>query len=218
MRNFLVNKLLQIDYFFIILFGVNLLAGIFAARDVFVFDRMLRGVAGLVICCLSICSLIGGKRKLASLILFGHYIIVLTSAQIDTDLALVHLSFTGEQLVVSGYHSPYKGIARTDLKTPCPRSVNRNFSAENMIVLQFNDFCQYVIEVGTENYTNHVLIALIAVLPLICIIILAHYIATKFNKPDMSPKKLSEEFRSPTSNDSSQMMSSFTSSELSTYI
>jgi hypothetical protein len=75
---------------------------------------------------------------------------VLISAQIDTDLALVHLSFTGQQLVVSGFHSPYKGIVRSDLKRSCPRVVSDKNSAENVLVLHFNDFCQFVIEMVGE--------------------------------------------------------------------
>lgn len=67
------------------------------------------------------------------------------SAQIDADLALIHLDFIGSQLIVRGYHSPHKNIAYFTLnKRSCPRVLHNESGARNAVILHVNDYCQFV--------------------------------------------------------------------------
>jgi hypothetical protein len=86
------------------------------------------------------------------------------------DLALIHLNFVDHHVVISGYHSPYKNIPHGAFKLTCPRVLNKSLPG-NVFVIQYQEYCQFVIEIGTENYPNYVMFtSLVAFLTIVIIV------------------------------------------------
>lgn len=82
----------------------------------------------------------------------------------------MHLKFIDHQLVISGYHAPYKKLSHDAFKLTCPRMLNKSL-AENVFVIQYQEYCQFIVEIGTEKYPNYVMFASFAVFPTIVVIV-----------------------------------------------
>lgn len=69
-----LNSRLMTPLFQFLLFSIVSVAGIFSIQDVFLFERSVRGICGVILCCTSTGFLINGQNRLAITSLFGHYV------------------------------------------------------------------------------------------------------------------------------------------------